>query len=126
MSKKQDLERRNLDGLKWGGVSFLWILSFAAYYFFVAVPFSLKIIAWIVVAAVSVLILRATAKGRSIERFIKDAYVELQKVVWPTRKEAGQIALIVMLVVFLTGIVLWGIDSVVMWCIGKITLLTGE
>jgi preprotein translocase subunit SecE len=126
MGKKQVAERRNLDGLKWGGICLLWILSFVAYYFFTVIPIPFKIIGWIIVILVSVAVLMATVQGKSFVLFAKSAYVELQKVVWPTRKEAGQIALIVVLVVFLAGMILWGVDSVVMWGIGKITLLTGE
>lgn len=123
MSKKQIVAPSNQDGLKWGGVFFLWALSFFAYYYFATIPTPLKAIGWIVVLLVSALILMTTVRGKSIVRFTKEARVELQKVVWPTRKEAGQITLIVILVVFLAGIFLWSVDSGVMWFIGKITQL---
>lgn len=121
MSKKQVVVKSNQDGLKWGGIFLLWVLSFAAYYFFSTVPGAIKAIGWIIVICVSLLTLMTTAKGKSIFSFMKDAHVELRKVVWPMRKEAGQITLIVILVVFLAGIFLWGVDSAVIWCIGKIT-----
>ncbi len=126
MAKKQELEPKNLDGVKWGGIGLLWIAFFFAYYFFTTIPFMFKIITGLVVVAISLATLMTTIKGKSIISFVKSAYSELHKVVWPTRKETGQIALIVVLVVLLTGLILWGVDSVVMWGIGKITLLTGE
>ncbi len=123
MAKKQELEQYgNWDSLKWSGIGLLWILAFVGYYL-LAVPVLVKVIAWVVVLAVSVVTLITTEKGKSIVGFIKNASIELQKVVWPTRKEAGQIALIVILVVLLTGVILWGVDSLVIWCIGKLTLL---
>lgn len=126
MAKKQELEPKNLDGIKWGAISLLWIVFFVAYYVFTTVPFVFKMAAILVLIAISIPTLMTTVKGKSIISFVKNAYVELQKVVWPTRKETGQIALIVILVVLLTGLILWGVDSVVMWGIGKITLLTGQ
>jgi preprotein translocase subunit SecE len=126
MAKKQELEPKNLDGIKWSGIGLLWILFIVSYYAFTAVPFVFKIVTAVIIVAISITTLMTTIKGKSIVSFVKSAYVELQKVVWPTRKEAGQIALIVILVVLLTGLILWGVDSVIMWSIGKITLLTGE
>lgn len=122
MAKKQELEPKNLDGIKWAGVGLLWILFFLAYYALTTFPFIFKIVTALIVVAISIATLMTTIKGKSIISFVKSAYVELQKVVWPTRKEAGQIALIVILVVLLTGLILWGVDSIVMWGIGKITL----
>lgn len=123
MSKKQVAERGRKDSLKWGVVSLLWVLSFVAYYFFATVPVPLKAIGWIVILIVSAIILRTTIKGQIFSGFVKESRIELQKVVWPTRKEAGQITLIVILVVFLAGIFLWGIDSALIWGIGKVTQL---
>lgn len=123
MSKKQIAEQSGKDTLKWGGVLLLWILSFAAYYFFTTIPDALKAIGWIAVLVTSVVVLMTTARGKAIVSFIKEGRVELQKVVWPTRKEAGQITMIVILVVFLAGIFLWSVDSGVMWLIGKLTQL---
>ena len=55
--------------------------------------------------------------------FAKEAKLELQKVVWPTRQETIQTTSIVMVMVAITGFVLWGIDSGMLWAIGKITHL---
>ena len=59
---------------------------------------------------------------KSVQK-IKEAKIELQKVVWPTRQEAVQTTSIVMVMVTITGFVLWGIDSGMLWAIGKITHL---
>jgi preprotein translocase subunit SecE len=123
MAKKQELEKGNLDAVKWGGIGLLWIVFFGCYYYFTTIPLAFRLGAGVVVAVISVLTLMTTFKGRSIKSFVKSSYIELQKVVWPTRKEAGQIALIVVLVVLLTGLILWGLDSLVMWVIGKVMLL---
>ncbi|QBR85199.1 preprotein translocase subunit SecE [Legionella israelensis] len=64
-----------------------------------------------------------TSKGKQILKFAKEAKIELQKVVWPSRQETVQTTSIVMIMVAITGFVLWGVDSAMMWIIGKITHL---
>jgi preprotein translocase subunit SecE len=123
MSKKQVADRRKQDSLKWGSVILLWALSFLACYFFSSIPTPLKAIGWIVVVLSSSAILMKTERGEAIVAYIKESYIELLKVVWPTRKEAGQITLVVIAVVFLAGILLWGVDSMLIWFIGKVTQL---
>ena len=55
--------------------------------------------------------------------FVKEAKVELLKVIWPTRQETIQTTAIVMIMVALMGFILWGIDSVMVWAILKLTHL---
>lgn len=49
--------------------------------------------------------------GRRLISFGKDAYKELKKVVWPTRKEASQITLYVFVFVLVMAIFLWLVDK---------------
>ncbi len=64
-----------------------------------------------------------TNVGRQTFEFAKQSKVELQKVVWPNRQETIQTTSIVMVMVAVTGLILWGIDAGMMWAIGKITHL---
>ena len=64
-----------------------------------------------------------TSKGKQAYLFAQEAKIELLKVVWPTRQETVQTTTIVMVMVALTGFILWGVDSVMMWVIAKITHL---
>jgi len=49
--------------------------------------------------------------GRSFLGFTKEAIRETKKVVWPTRKEAGQITAIVFAFVLIMALFLWGTDK---------------
>jgi preprotein translocase subunit SecE len=49
--------------------------------------------------------------GRDFVGFAKEAVRETKKVVWPTRKEATQITLIVFGFVFIMALFLWGTDK---------------
>ena len=64
-----------------------------------------------------------TTTGKQIFDFAQEAKVELLKVVWPSRQETVQTTTIVMAMVTFTGFVLWGVDSMMMWVIAKITHL---
>ena len=62
--------------------------------------------------AFAVLLLWTSATGREFLNFAKEAVRETKKVVWPTRKEATQITLIVFAFVLVMAIFLWGTDKI--------------
>lgn len=51
--------------------------------------------------------------GRDFVGFAKESVRETKKVVWPTRKEAGQITAVVFGFVLIMAIFLWGTDQVI-------------
>jgi len=62
-----------------------------------------------------------TALGQRLVSFSRESRVELRKVVWPTRQETIQITLIVLVLVFLIGLFLWLVDSLLFWGVQMIT-----
>jgi preprotein translocase subunit SecE len=50
--------------------------------------------------------------GQSFLNFGKEAVRETRKVVWPTRKEAGQITAVVFAFVLVMALFLWGADKI--------------
>lgn len=71
-----------------------------------------RALALLALAAVAVFVAINTAKGAAISEVIRGAFVELRKVVWPTRQETNQTTLIVVVVVIITSIILWMLDSI--------------
>ena len=65
------------------------------------------IIATVIVA---VAIAFQTDKGRQVSSFIRDAQIEVRKVVWPTRQETTQTTMVVMIVVIIFAVLLWLLD----------------
>ena len=49
--------------------------------------------------------------GRNFVSFAKESVREVKKVVWPTRKEAGQITAVVFGFVLVMALFLWGTDK---------------
>ena len=60
----------------------------------------------------AVLLLWTSATGRDFLNFAKESVRETKKVVWPTRKEATQITLVVFGFVLVMAIFLWGTDKI--------------
>lgn len=83
--------------------------------YFASVPLFYRVLAGIVVAGVAAAVALQTQQGRSAWNLAKEARVEIRRVVWPTRQETTQTTLIVVVVVFLVGLLLWGLDSGLSW-----------
>lgn len=90
------------------------------YYTFSGPVQSIIWLGWLVLI---ILLGYSTTKGKQLYQFALEAKIELLKVVWPTRQETIQTTTIVMIMVTLTGFILWGVDSIMMWAIAKITHL---
>ncbi len=73
------------------------------------------------VIGVAIAISMTTFKGKLAWGFVKDARVEVKKVVWPTRPETMQTTLVVFVMVFIVGLILWLMDSLLRELIGFVT-----
>lgn len=71
----------------------------------------LRVIGIIVVFMVAIAILLTTAKGKSAWDLLSQSRNEIRKIVWPTPKETNTTTLIVIVAVFVVGLILWGIDA---------------
>lgn len=119
---KRKSDSKNYDAFLWAGVGVAsGAAAMAVYFFHFTGP--IKALVWLVWLVVALSLSFFTGKGKQFFAFANDAITELKKVVWPSRQETVQTTSIVMLMVGLTGFVLWGVDSVMMWAIGKITHL---
>lgn len=106
----------------WVGIVLVTILAFSGtYYYKFTGP--IEALIWICWFVLTLLLAFFTNSGRKVFEFAKEAKIELQKVVWPSRQETVQTTSIVMVMVAVTGFVLWGIDTGMMWIIAKLTRL---
>tara|TARA_B110000879_G_C11055166_1_gene464422 strand:- start:700 stop:1074 length:375 start_codon:yes stop_codon:yes gene_type:complete len=80
-------------------------------------------IIWILWFVATIAIVSFTSVGKMGLAFMTDAKLELLKVVWPTRQETIQMTMIIMVVVFVISMILWGVDSSLLWLVGKLTSL---
>ena len=64
-----------------------------------------------------------TQLGRTVWSYIVGARTELRKVVWPSKQESVQATLMIAVVVLITALLLWGLDSLLLW---GVKMLTGQ
>ena len=99
-----------------------WILSVAlvaggiyAYYHFEQYQVLYRVLALIPVVIVALLIAVWTQGGGAFWDLVKQARLEVYKVVWPSRQETTQTTMIVLLVVFVIALILWLLDMLFGW-----------
>ncbi|MGI9274591.1 MAG: preprotein translocase subunit SecE [Endozoicomonas sp.] len=109
-----------LDGLKWGLVAVLVAVGVYGNYFFSAESLLYRVIGLLVLAAVAGFVALQTVKGGAFWNLVKEAKVEIRKVVWPTRQETVQTTLVVVAVVIVMGLILWALDSLLGWAISSL------
>ena len=89
--------------------------SIFAYYYFANESALLRSIGVLVAFALAVWVAFQSAQGRTLWAFIQGARVELRKVVWPTREEAVQTTIIVLVFALIMGTFFWLLDIFLLW-----------
>jgi preprotein translocase subunit SecE len=107
---------------------FWWILivglassAIFANYYFKDLLWALRFSVGIVLSGGLFGLISLTSQGRRFLSFFKEAKIELTKVVWPTRDEAVKTTGVVAVLVFVMSIILWGVDTVLLWVVSWIT-----
>ena len=62
-----------------------------------------------------------TEKGSAFLTYAKESRIEVRKVVWPSRQEATQTTMIVLAATVVVGLLLWGLDGIIVRVVGWIT-----
>lgn len=119
---KSTHESKTQDILSWFAIVAITIAAFFCTYYY-SFSGSIQAMLWLSWLVLTLILGYFTSIGKQVFSFAQEAKVELLKVVWPTRQETIQTTTIVMVMVTLTGFILWGIDSAMMWAIAKITHL---
>jgi preprotein translocase subunit SecE len=100
-----------LDIIKWLFVVVIVAAGVVGNSHFSAESILYRALGLLVLAGAAVVVALQTAKGAAISDVVRGALVELRKVVWPSRQETNQTTLIVLVVVFVTAIILWLLDT---------------
>jgi len=120
MSTKIESQESRFDGLKWLMVVVLVAVGVVGNYVFSAESVLYRVLALVALAGIAAAVALKTEKGGKFALLVKEARIEIRKVVWPTRQELTQTTLIVVVFVLVVALVLWGIDSLVSWSISGI------
>ena len=119
MSPKAELNDNRFDVIKWVVVALIVSVGVFGDSYFSAEPVLYRAIALVVLGLVAGFVALQTSKGKAFWSLLKEARIEIRKVVWPTRQETAQTTMIVVAVVLVMALVLWGLDSLLGWIVSQ-------
>ena len=119
--QQETKKKAPLNFVLWLVVLALFVVGVWTNYHYQMIDSSLRTIAWIVLVLAALVVAYFTTQGKQCWQFAKEARNELRKVVWPTRPETVQTTLIVIGLVILLSLIIWGLDSVLLWAIAFLT-----
>lgn|SRR5690606_413107 len=120
MAVTSEVKQSRFDGLKWLLVVLLIAAGVVGNYLYAGESLLYRILGLVAVAIVAAGIALQTAKGQQFSELLKDARVEIRKVVWPTRPELTQTTIIVVVFVLVVALILWGVDSLISWIVSLV------
>jgi preprotein translocase subunit SecE len=112
---KSEQPASKFDTLKLGLALMVLVGGVAGFYYFEAESQLFRVIGLLALVVGAFLLVSITDIGRRGLGFLKDARVEVRKVVWPTRQETIQTTFMVLIMVFIVAIMLWAVDSALGW-----------
>ena len=113
MESKADNATGRFDAMKWLVVFVLIAAGVVGNQYFNAESLLYRVLALVVLAVAAAFVALQTDRGRRFATLLKEARVEIRKVVWPTRPELVQTTVIVVVFVLVVALLLWGMDSLI-------------
>ncbi len=107
--------------LLWSAVAILAASIFGFYYFEPQFNALIRVLGMLGGGVVAVLVALQSQPGKAAWAVARDSRTELRKVVWPTRPETIQTTAIIIIVVLILGVVLWGVDSLLLLSLETLT-----
>lgn len=120
-SQNTQPQKMKYDFALWIIVALIFVGGVVANSYFSQVALALRAAVGIVAFIVILAIIAVTSQGKKAWVFIKGARTELRKVVWPTRQETIQTTIVVVIMVLITALILWGLDSLFIWAVSWFT-----
>ncbi len=114
-------EKSNLDTLKLLMAVAALVAGIIGFYHYAEYSTLYRVLGLLGSVILSIIIVMQTAIGKSVWNFAGDSRAEVRKVVWPTRQETIQTTIIIMIIVLITSIFLWGVDSLLGTIVKSIT-----
>ena len=103
------------DKAKLVAAALLVVGAFASYFLLAAQGALLQWLGFIAGLVLAVIVFLVSESGKQLTAFGRDAWREVKKVVWPTRKESLQMTAYVFGFVFIMALFLWLADKTLEW-----------
>lgn len=123
-SQTESASAPRYDSLLLSAALFVLAGALGAFYYFAAdIGALLRTVMLLAAVAISLALAYQSQLGKTVWSYIVGARTELRKVVWPSKQESVQATLMIAVVVLITALLLWGLDSLLLWAV---KLLTGQ
>lgn len=106
-----------VDWLKWAVVVGLAVAGVVGNWYYAEYSLLIRVLALVAVAAAAGYTASTTERGQRVIALARDARAEIRRVVWPTRQEATQTTVIVLILILVFAVILWGLDSLLSWLV---------
>ncbi|GAB2903305.1 preprotein translocase subunit SecE [Microbulbifer echini] len=120
MNAKAEAKTFRLDGLKWLLIVLLVGGAVAGNSYYAEFPLIYRVLAVTAICLAALVVAVNTAKGNALWQLLREAQTEVRRVVWPTRQEATQTTVIVVVFVLIMALILWALDSALGWAASKL------
>lgn len=98
------------------------IAALVLYYTLIDQGYWVRLAALLGGIALAIVLMAFSADGKRFIAYSKDSWLEVKKVVWPTRQESTRMTLVVFGFVLIMALFLWLIDKLVEWLVFSIFL----
>ena len=121
VAQKTEQNSSGLNRLLWVLSSLLLLAGFVANQYWSDLAWALRSAAWVVLLLVVAAMLYRTCEGRQFVAFLAKVRSELRKVAWPSRQETTSSTIVVAIGVVFMSLLLWALDSGLVYLFGLMT-----
>ena len=121
MSEKVENSSNPFDMVKWLIVFAILAGVITANYMYEEMSVLYRALGAVTGVVIAGFIAASTEKGSAFLTYAKESRIEVRKVVWPSRQEATQTTLIVLVATVIMALILWGLDGIIVRVVGWIT-----
>lgn len=122
MSATSETQSSSFDSIKWiVAIALLAAAVLGNYYYGETVSILYRAIGVVLLVTVAGIVAGMTGKGRRFRSFAKESRTEVRRVVWPSRQEATQTTIIVVVATAIVSLILWGMDAILVRVVGFFT-----
>ena len=103
--------------MKWAVVVALVAVGVVGNWYYADYSLLVRALVLVALAAAAGFTASRTERGQRVIALGRDARAEIRRVVWPTRQEATQTTVIVLILILVFSAILWGLDSLLSWLV---------
>ncbi len=109
-----------LNGVLWLLVIALLVAGVGGNWYFAEESILYRALALTALAVVAASLGFQTTQGKALWTLLREARVEIRRVVWPNRQETIQTTFIVVALVFIVALILWVLDLGLGWIVSRV------